>query len=48
MNAVDVDAGKYWVGKNGTWNVSSGNPATNTGPQISLTNSGGYDLHTIL
>ncbi len=27
MIAVDVDAGKFWFGKNGTW-IESGNPAT--------------------
>ena len=47
MNAVDVDAGKYWVGINGTW-FYSGNPATGSNPQITFTNSGGDDLHVFL
>lgn len=29
MIAVDVDAGKFWYGKNGTW-IESGNPANGT------------------
>ena len=29
MIAVDVDAGKFWYGKNGTW-IESGNPASGT------------------
>ena len=47
MNAVDVDAGKYWVGINGTW-FYSGNPATGANPQITFTNSGGDDLQVFL
>ncbi len=47
MNAVDVDAGKYWIGINGTW-FYSGNPATGANPQITFTNSGGDDLHVFL
>jgi len=47
MNAVDVDAGKYWIGINGTW-MYSGNPATGSNPQITFTNSGGDDLHVFL
>ena len=43
MSAVDVDAGKYWVGINGTW-MYSGNPATGANAQITFTNSGGDDL----
>jgi len=32
--ALDVDAGRVWIAKNGTW-VGSGNPAGNTNPTIS-------------
>jgi hypothetical protein len=34
--AVDVDAGKYWSGLNGTWD-SSGNPATGANPTGTFT-----------
>ena len=34
MIALDVDAGKVWFGKNGTW-FSSGNPATGANPSYS-------------
>ena len=34
MVAFDVDAGKLWFGKNGTW-FSSGNPATGANPSYS-------------
>ena len=47
MNAVDVDAGKYWIGINGTW-FYSGDPAAGSNPQITFTNSGGDDLHVFL
>lgn len=33
MIAVDIDAGKLWFGKNGTWN--SGDPAAGTSPVFS-------------
>ena len=36
--AVDVDAGKLWVGVNGTW-LYSGDPAAGSGEQIAFTNS---------
>jgi len=39
MIAVDFDAGKGWVGKNGTW-YDSGNPSTGTNP-CTTTVSGG-------
>ena len=35
MVAIDVGAGRLWVGKNGTW--FSGNPATNTSPSVTWT-----------
>jgi hypothetical protein len=34
MVAVDMDAGRIWFGKNGTW-LASGNPAAGTGAQYS-------------
>ena len=34
MTAIDMDNGKIWFGKNGTWN-SSGNPATGANPAYS-------------
>ena len=37
--AVDIDAGKLWFGKNGTWD-SSGNPATGANPTITFTPGG--------
>jgi hypothetical protein len=38
MVAIDVDAGKLWFGKNGTWlGSSSPNPATGTSPNITFT-----------
>jgi len=38
MHAYDADTGKYWLGKNGTWN-GSGNPAAGTNPVATITNS---------
>ena len=43
MGAVDVDAGKLWIGVNGTW-FNSGNPATAATPTLTFTNSSGDDL----
>jgi hypothetical protein len=55
MVAFDVDVGKLWIGKNGTW-FNSGNPAAGTGqvaglsgysaltPIIDTTYSGGADV----
>jgi len=37
--AVDFDAGKIWIGRNGTW-YSSGNPASGTNATATFTNSG--------
>jgi hypothetical protein len=34
--ALDLDNGRVWYGKNGTW-MASGNPATNTSPSQSFT-----------
>ena len=34
--AVDIDAGKIWYGKNGTW-MASGNPATGANPSQTFT-----------
>jgi hypothetical protein len=34
MFAVDLDAGKMWIGTNGTW-FNSGDPAAGTNPQFS-------------
>jgi hypothetical protein len=42
MIAVDVDTGKVWFGKNGTW-ILSGNPATGANPTFTLTP--GTDLY---
>ena len=39
MGAVDVDAGKLWIGVNGTW-FNSGNPATAANPTLTFTNNG--------
>ena len=39
MGAVDVDAGKLWIGVNGTW-FNSGNPATAATPTLTFTNNG--------
>ena len=36
--AIDLDAGKMWVGKNGTWN-NSGDPAAGTGADITGMNT---------
>jgi hypothetical protein len=36
MIALDIDAGKIWYGKNGTW-MASGVPATGTSPSQSFT-----------
>lgn len=36
MLAIDLDAGKIWVGKNGTY-ANSGNPATGANPWITFT-----------
>ena len=43
MAAVDVDAGKLWIGVNGTW-MYSGNPATGANAQITFTNTSGDPL----
>jgi hypothetical protein len=37
--SIDFDAGKFWVGKNGTW-YSSGNPGAGTNATATFTNSG--------
>ena len=37
--AFDVDSGKIWFGRNGTW-YNSGNPAAGTNPTATLTVSG--------
>ena len=44
MGAVDVDAGKLWVGVDGVW-MNSGNPATGANAQITFTNSSPDALH---
>ena len=44
MGAVDVDAGKLWIGVDGVW-MHSGNPATGSNAQITFTNSSGDALH---
>ena len=44
MGAVDVDAGKLWVGVDGVW-MYSGNPATGANAQIDFTNSTPDPLH---
>ena len=44
MGAVDVDAGKLWIGVDGVW-MYSGNPATGSNPQITFTNSTPDPLH---
>jgi len=36
MFAIDYDAGKAWVGKNGTWSAS-GDPAAGTNPWVTFT-----------
>lgn len=36
MLAIDLDAGKIWIGKNGTY-ANSGNPATGANPWITFT-----------
>jgi hypothetical protein len=36
MVALDIDAGRIWYGKNGTW-MASGNPATNANPSQTFT-----------
>ncbi len=36
--AIDLDAGKAWIGKNGTW-CASGNPAAGTNPWVTFTAS---------
>jgi hypothetical protein len=36
MIALDLDAGKVWYGKNGTW-MASGNPATGANPSQTFT-----------
>jgi len=33
---IDLDAGKFWVGKNGTW-TGTGNPATGANPNVTFT-----------
>jgi len=38
MGAVDADAGKLWLGVNGTW-MNSGDPAAGSNNQITFTNS---------
>ena len=43
MGAVDVDAGKLWIGVNGVW-FNSGNPATGSNATLTFTNSSGDDL----
>ena len=43
MGAVDVDAGKLWIGLNGVW-FNSGNPATGSNATLTFTNSSGDDL----
>jgi len=43
MGAVDVDAGKLWVGVDGVW-MYSGNPATGANAQITFTNSSPDEL----
>lgn len=40
--ALDLDAGKIWFSKNGTW-LNSGNPATGASPVFTFT-GGGYTL----
>lgn len=37
--AVDIDAGRLWFGKNGTWELS-GNPAAGTGATVTFTPGG--------
>ena len=44
MGAVDVDAGKLWIGVDGVW-MNSGNPATGANAQITFTNGSGDALH---
>jgi hypothetical protein len=41
MIAIDIDAGKIWFGKDGTW-AQSGNPATATNPQFTNLTNGPY------
>jgi hypothetical protein len=36
MIAVDMDNGKIYIGKNGTW-LESSNPATSSNPSVSFT-----------
>ena len=43
MGAVDVDAGKLWIGVNGVW-FNSGNPATGSNATLTFTNSSGDEL----
>ena len=43
MGAVDVDAGKLWIGVNGVW-FNSGNPATGSNATLTFTNNSGDDL----
>ena len=47
MMAWDLDNGKIWFGKNGTWNNAPGtsdvgNPATGANPGLSFTVGGDY------
>jgi hypothetical protein len=41
MIAIDIDAGKIWFGKDGTW-AQSGNPATGTNAQFTNLANGPY------
>jgi|SaaInlV_125m_DNA_1040241.scaffolds.fasta_scaffold28193_2 hypothetical protein len=43
MGAVDVDAGKLWIGVDGVW-FNSGNPATGSNATLTFTNNSGDDL----
>jgi len=43
MGAVDVDAGKLWIGVNGVW-FNSGNPATGSNATLTFTNSSSDEL----
>ena len=46
MGAVDADAGKLWIGVNGTW-LNSGDPAAGSNNQITFSNSTGDELQVI-
>jgi hypothetical protein len=44
MVAMDIDNGKIWFGKNGSW--YTGNPSTGTSPAFTFTPSGSYSPFT--